>query len=238
MSLTQHTWERFRDVFQAGCGNTRGEFPLFLLGLCCVQEHNLNLESDYQLEADVVGSVQVPPSLSVTLFLPLFPLVSSSEHTSLLSFCPSGRINVRSSPPPIKRCVPPASTVNDFISKTWAGSDPLCHICSLCSLMRLVVLQPVQIMVLCLIVCPVFSWNLNPRWFHFSPLVRSDPCFGQICACEWENVREGEEKGHTNMRGARAHFACELSEHFLFYPITFCHLRLFLLLDFFTPVWP
>lgn len=139
--------------------------------------------------------------------------------------------------PPIKPRVPPASKVNYFISKTRAGCDPRCRIFLLRFCLRFVVLQHLQIVLLCLVVCPVFSWNLNPPWFHFPPLVRSDPWFGQgicVCVCVRETVWAGEEKGHANMPGARAHFACKMSKHFLFHRWTFCHLRLFYLLDSFT----
>lgn len=53
-----------------------------------------------------------------------------------------------------------------------------------------------------------------------------------VCMCvrKDENVRVGEEKGHTNMPGAQGHFPFKISKHFLFCGVTFCPLRLFFVL--------
>ena len=180
--------------------------------------------------------IRLGSTLSFSLFLPLFLLVSSSEHTSPLSLCPSGRINMHSSPAvhPWNDASLPASKVNDFISRTWAGSDPVSYIFT-------AFLHEVSAFTARADDGGVFGC-LKPLpsliSFFFSGEITPLAWAGHLCVCVRErvNVRVGEEKEHTNMLGACAHFACKIRKRFLLYRVTFCHLRLFFLLDFLTPV--
>lgn len=186
-------------------------------------------DSDYQHKAAGVykkGRVGVRVLVRVEHFG--FPLIHCTFHSSspcfiiwthLVSLRLSQWAHQRtffSCSPPIKRCVPPASEMNDFISKTCAGSVPpvsyIFFYCVFYSMGRL------WCCVWASVPCSVQALTLFDLVVLFC-VIRLLAWAGNVCmgVCVWEreNVRVGEERGPTNMPGAGEHFACKLAT-FLF----------------------